>query len=514
MTWTTWDANVLKIIEPSKIISFAHKNLGDKKVQVRAVSDFDGYEPDKINDEQLIRYAWDVLDRSDIVIGHHSNKFDLPKLNARFVYYGLNAPSHYESVDTKAQASRHFKFDSNSLNNLGHYLGVGKKIENGGFDLWLRCIAGEPKAWKLMKEYNCLTPDHKLLGTDLRWKRIDEFQIGDKILGFDENGPTRKFKESEITLLEYAVKPVYKVTLESGHSIKTTADHKWLVVNHVHDRVGGFKWKTTEDLFVNGKSISGKTTKSRYQTDVVPKFFNVWEEDFSKDAGWLAGMFDGESCVYNGGLSNGGIAISIAQKEGPELEKIKSLTSKFCKGGLSQSKIDHGTGFLVCRQVYVRGNVSERLEFLGTIRPERLINKVSFDRTGRLEARNGKEKIVSVEYIGEEKIAILGTSTRTFVADGYPMHNCQDVQLLEDVYLKLRPFISHPNVNLITGQRETDCTCHVCQSKDVTKRGFSFTKTGRKQRYQCNDCGSWSTGSFQRDKTEDDASEVFDDNGD
>lgn len=242
MTWTTWDANVLKIIEPSKIISFAHKNLGDKKVQVKAVSDFPEYEPDKINDEQLIRYAWNVLDKADIVIGHHSNKFDLPKLNSRFVYYGLNAPSHYESVDTKAQASRHFKFDSNSLNNLGQYLGVGQKIVNGGFDLWLRCIAGDAKAWKLMKEYNA-----------------------------------------------------------------------------------------------------------------------------------------------------------------------------------------------------------------------------------------------------------------------------QDVQLLEEVYLKLRPFMNHPNVNMITGQRVTECVCHVCQSKNTTRRGFSFTKTGRKQRYQCNECHSWSTGGFERDKPDVEASEVFDD---
>lgn len=153
-TWRSWQDNLLKILEPSKILSIAWKWQGQDTVQCKTIADYKGYKKGQINDEKLVKEAWELLDESDIVIAHHGKKFDLPKLNARFIYYDLKAPSSYQVIDTKVVASRNFKFDSNSLNNLGQYLGCGTKVENSGFSLWSRCIEGDPEAWKLMKEYN------------------------------------------------------------------------------------------------------------------------------------------------------------------------------------------------------------------------------------------------------------------------------------------------------------------------------------------------------------------------
>lgn len=153
-TWQTYNTNVLKVLEPSKIISISWKELGSSKTNVKCIADYKSYKPGVIDDKDLIKDIWQVLDKADVVIGHHSDSFDLKKLNSRFVVHGLTAPSPFESVDTKKQASKHFRFDSNSLNNLGQFLNLGKKVENGGFDLWVRCIAGDKQAWKLMKEYN------------------------------------------------------------------------------------------------------------------------------------------------------------------------------------------------------------------------------------------------------------------------------------------------------------------------------------------------------------------------
>lgn len=153
-TWGTYQQNVLKIIEPTKIISVSWKYLHEDIVTVKTIADYKGYKPGVIDDKKLVEEVWKVLDDADVVIGHHSDRFDIPKLNARFVWHGLNAPSKYATVDTKKVASRYFKFDSNSLNNLGQYLNLGKKIENGGFSLWVDCIAGSKDAWKKMAEYN------------------------------------------------------------------------------------------------------------------------------------------------------------------------------------------------------------------------------------------------------------------------------------------------------------------------------------------------------------------------
>lgn len=70
-------------------------------------------------------------------------------------------------------------------------------------------------------------------------------------------------------------------------------------------------------------------------------------------------------------------------------------------------------------------------------------------------------------------------------------YNIQDVHLLENIYLELRPYMKkHPNGNAIIG---TDINCPRCLSEDLEKRGFSITNTGRKQRYRCNTCKAWSS---------------------
>lgn len=153
-TWTTYDANVLKIIEPTKIISVAWKELHDDGVTVRCLADYKGYKKGILDDKPLIKEIWDVLDKADVLIAHNGNSFDFKKLNSRFVVHGLSSPSLYQTIDTLALAKKYFRFDSNSLDNLGSTLGLGQKIVNGGFSLWTRCMAGDPDAWKLMKEYN------------------------------------------------------------------------------------------------------------------------------------------------------------------------------------------------------------------------------------------------------------------------------------------------------------------------------------------------------------------------
>lgn len=71
-------------------------------------------------------------------------------------------------------------------------------------------------------------------------------------------------------------------------------------------------------------------------------------------------------------------------------------------------------------------------------------------------------------------------------------YNKRDVTLLEDVYLKMRPYIrNHPNHNV---WRDLDHCCPNCGSVDISKWGFYRTQAGRYQRYVCESCGAWSRG--------------------
>ena len=69
------------------------------------------------------------------------------------------------------------------------------------------------------------------------------------------------------------------------------------------------------------------------------------------------------------------------------------------------------------------------------------------------------------------------------------IYNVQDVILLEEVYLKLRPWIrSHPNVGLYMDTE--DPICPHCGSKDVKLESHSYyTNAGKYETYRCQ-CGA------------------------
>lgn len=80
-------------------------------------------------------------------------------------------------------------------------------------------------------------------------------------------------------------------------------------------------------------------------------------------------------------------------------------------------------------------------------------------------------------------------------------HNVQDVIVLEEAYLKLRPLItSGPNLSLLLSEDRSASAerCPICTSPRLQRRGISITQTGRRQRYQCMECGGWSKGKVDR----------------
>ena len=152
--WGKWETNVIDFKSDWYVLSYAYKFAGQDKVTSVGLDDFAAYKRDKEDDKQLIKSLWKLIDKADIIIAHNGDGFDLPKINTRFLTHGLKPPTPYKTVDTLKIARKVFKFDSNKLDDLGRYLGVGRKLPHTGFHLWKGCMSGDPAAWKLMKEYN------------------------------------------------------------------------------------------------------------------------------------------------------------------------------------------------------------------------------------------------------------------------------------------------------------------------------------------------------------------------
>lgn len=140
MVWGLWNQNVSlsQLRESTKVICFAAKWHGSREVLFsRDISD-----------------AFTLLEEADAVVTWNGDRFDIPHLNREFLEAGLGIPSPFASIDLLKTARKRFKFPSNKLDYVAQRLGVGAKLHHTGFQLWLDCMAGDEKAWKLMERYN------------------------------------------------------------------------------------------------------------------------------------------------------------------------------------------------------------------------------------------------------------------------------------------------------------------------------------------------------------------------
>lgn len=151
-TWGTFETDVIEVMRPWHLLSFAYKWLGGPTKCI-ALCDKKGYKPG-CEDGAILQDLWDILNEADVVVAQNGDEFDIKKINTRFVHAGMQPPSPYRTVDTLKVARGRFAFNSNRLNDLGQFLGCGEKMKHQGFGLWKGCMEGDRKAWATMKAYN------------------------------------------------------------------------------------------------------------------------------------------------------------------------------------------------------------------------------------------------------------------------------------------------------------------------------------------------------------------------
>lgn len=146
--WGLWNENIPlpRLLESGEVICFAAKWHGAKKVHFYSIH-HDGK-------EAMVQAAHDLLSEADVVVHYNGDKFDLPHLNREFVESGLGPPAPYASIDLLKTVKRKFRFPSNKLDYVVQKLRLGAKVSTGGYDLWLKCMAGEDRAWAQMRKYN------------------------------------------------------------------------------------------------------------------------------------------------------------------------------------------------------------------------------------------------------------------------------------------------------------------------------------------------------------------------
>lgn len=147
------EGNIVSNTDEWYILCASWKWLDEKKVHSIALIDH-GFNPKKPDDWPVVEKLWLLFNEADVIYAHNGDQFDIKKSNTRFVVHGLKPPSEYKQMDTKKIAKKYFGFESNKLDDLAKQLGLGRKMPTGGFELWMKCMAGERDAWAKMVQYN------------------------------------------------------------------------------------------------------------------------------------------------------------------------------------------------------------------------------------------------------------------------------------------------------------------------------------------------------------------------
>lgn len=129
-----WEAGYKKnidysnIIQERAIICICYKWEDEKEV-FSLQWDF------KQCDKKMLEKFIEVADSATEMVGHNGDKFDLAWIRTRCLFHGIAMFPKYLTIDTLKVARQKFRFNSNRLNYIADFLGLGQKIKTE-YSLW------------------------------------------------------------------------------------------------------------------------------------------------------------------------------------------------------------------------------------------------------------------------------------------------------------------------------------------------------------------------------------------
>lgn len=134
------------IIKERAIICICYKWEDDRQVYGLT---WDKNQDDKKMLEEFIK----VANEADELVGHNGDKFDLAWIRTRCLFHQIQMFPKYVTIDTLKVSRSKFRFNSNRLDYIAKYLGIGHKIKTD-FNLWKNIVLNkDQKSMDYMVKY-------------------------------------------------------------------------------------------------------------------------------------------------------------------------------------------------------------------------------------------------------------------------------------------------------------------------------------------------------------------------
>ncbi|MGB1290512.1 MAG: ribonuclease H-like domain-containing protein [Pseudoalteromonas sp.] len=137
----------------TSIICAGWKVYGEKETHCINAWDFSRWKKDINDDYTVCKEIYKVLKTADAVVTHNGKRFDWKYLQTRLMFHKFDPLHKIHHIDTCSVAKQNLLSFNNRLGTLGQWLSDDKKLENGGWGLWVQVANKEKKALKLMEEY-------------------------------------------------------------------------------------------------------------------------------------------------------------------------------------------------------------------------------------------------------------------------------------------------------------------------------------------------------------------------
>jgi hypothetical protein len=462
--WGKYQQDVIRYVQEKCIATYAAKWLGETKVFAKSLPEYKGYRAGSYDDKGIAKDLHRLLDEADIVIAH-----------------------------------------------------------NG-----------------------CVAPGTKVLRADLTYVPVEDLSVGDQLFAFEDTPQAncrRRFKVSTVTHVALNEQPRLEITLSDNTVLRVTKDHPFLAPNN-RGNCANWSWYDADSLKVGdvltrilpvweidtsyeagylAAAVDGEghLTSSRGARIGFAQKSNKMLEEFlrlSKEKGFT---FDEYSSPIGGVrrllLTNIFNVFNFLGTFRPKRLLDKLLQKSLCmhvsrEGRTTITKIvDIGVGPIVelststgtyisegfashncsfdikeIQAAFIRHNLPPPSPFK-VIDTKTMVKKVARFNSNKLDDLGkllfNERKIKTDFDLWEGCIKGDKKAWSDMVR-----YNKKDVELLEKVYLRLRPwYTAHPNVGIYIAKPG----CPKCGSESVTWRGFARTTTRQYRRFQCQECGGW-----------------------
>ena len=260
----------------------------------------------------------------------------------------------------------------------------------------------------------CLSPETRVLTSDLKWISIGDVAVGQQLVAVDDDLPgpkkaTRKLRVATVEATNKVYEPAFHVCTDNGTEFVATGLHRFLCRAR---SATAARWRTVDDMRVG---------------DRIRFVARPWGASSYED-GWFGGMLDGEGSVR--AKNSGGVEGCVSQVAGRVLDRAEDYLRS--RGYNFRDEVDRRKSMDSSKlgdkpvHKFVVSRIDELFHLIGQTRPARFLTSLWWEGKalpGRRHSEVAWTKIISIESLPPRIMIDLQTTTGTFIAEGLVSHN-------------------------------------------------------------------------------------------